>query len=187
MPPLSAAQQANLPQLQKIRQGIATVVYQRYVLRSWKGVLLKLLLSCKKEVGRRRHCCRSVSNYDGVNMNCGLGYLNDYFKNYFVGKKLIARRPYTTFIKILGTIYISRYWFRVLAGLPLSLYGTGALCDSCVQVWCVDSICANTLVANATFMITDSCQDCQSNSLVISATGVSSLSTFFDWKYTELI
>lgn len=60
-------------------------------------------------------------------------------------------------------------------GLPLPLYGTGASCGGCVQVWCVDSICKNTLVANATFMITDSCHDCQGNSLVISAAGVRSL------------
>jgi hypothetical protein len=28
---------------------------------------------------------RAVSNYDGTTMNCGLGYLNDHFKDYFVG------------------------------------------------------------------------------------------------------
>ncbi|KAG7674463.1 hypothetical protein Ndes2437B_g00729 [Nannochloris sp. 'desiccata'] len=58
-PSLNETQLANIPQLQEMRQGIATVTYQR-----------------------------SVSNYDGVNMNCGTGYLNDYFKDHFVGVSL---------------------------------------------------------------------------------------------------
>lgn len=44
-----------------------------------------------------------------------------------------------------------------------------------MRLWCVDSICAQPLIANRTFMITDSCQDCKGNNIVTSARGLQDL------------
>jgi len=115
-PVLNEIQLANIPVLQKMRQGIATVTYQR-----------------------------SVSNFDGTDMNCGIGYLNDYYKDHFVG-------------------------------VSLPLYGSGEVCGACVQVYCVDASCNAPLLANKTFMVVDSCRECNGNDLVISARGSYELS-----------
>jgi hypothetical protein len=116
LPSLNETQLANIPTLQKMRQGIATVTYQR-----------------------------SVNNFDGVNMNCGTGYLNDYFKDHFVG-------------------------------VSLPMYRNGEVCGACVQLYCVDALCDFPLVANRTFMVVDSCKECQANDVVISAGGSIALS-----------
>jgi len=115
MPPLSDAQTANVPRLRQLRQGIATVAYMR-----------------------------AISNYDGTNMNCGLGYLNDFFKDHFVG-------------------------------LPKPMYRDGQLCGLCIRVWCVDSVCQSPLVTNTTYMVTDSCEDCKNNDIVVAARGTAGM------------
>ena len=44
-------------------------------------------------------------------------------------------------------------------------------------MWCVDSVCgARALVANATFMVADRCDDCAGEELVVSARGLGWLS-----------
>ena len=50
------------------------------------------------------------------------------------------------------------------------------MCGLCVQMWCVDSVCADPLLSNLTFMITDSCRECKGDSLVVSARGAADLS-----------
>jgi hypothetical protein len=55
-PPLSPEQLAAVPELQKLRQGIATVIYQR-----------------------------AIGPLDGTNFACGLGYLNEHFVDHIVG------------------------------------------------------------------------------------------------------
>ncbi|KAI3434688.1 hypothetical protein D9Q98_002751 [Chlorella vulgaris] len=115
LPPLSAQQQANLPRLQQLRQGLGTV-----------GVR------------------RNVGNFDGADMACGMGYLSNYFAAFF-------------------------------AGLPDALFQNGRLCGTCVRVWCVDSICLDPLVRNATFMVTDRCTDCKGDDLLVSARGFANL------------
>lgn len=57
----------------------------------------------------------------------------------------------------------------------MSLYGKGELCGLCVQIWCVDTVCESPLLANSTFIIADSCQECQGNSIVWSAPGAGQL------------
>lgn len=72
------------------------------------------------------------------------GYMNDYFKDNFVG-------------------------------IPMQFYRNGELCGLCMRLWCVDSICKEPLIANRTFMIADSCQDCRGNNIVTSARGLQDL------------
>jgi hypothetical protein len=43
-------------------------------------------------------------------------------------------------------------------------------------MWCVDSVCAAPLLRNDTFLVADSCADCQGQSLVASARGMEALS-----------
>lgn len=38
------------------------------------------------------------------------------------------------------------------AGLPVELFREGLLCGACVRMWCVDSICEDAGIRNATFM-----------------------------------
>lgn len=115
MPQLSEEQKNNLPELKKLRQGIATVVYRR-----------------------------AVNNLDAVDMNCGIGYINNHFTAHF-------------------------------AAVGKELYRNGEICGVCIQLWCVDSVCEDTLVRNATFMIVDSCQDCKANNIVVSGLGAANL------------
>jgi hypothetical protein len=51
------------------------------------------------------------------------------------------------------------------------MYRTGELCGLCMRIWCVDSVCEDSLITNRTFMVTDSCQDCRGNDIVTSARG----------------
>lgn len=37
--------------------------------------------------------------------------------------------------------------------LPTPLYRSGELCGACVRLWCVDSVCTDALVRNASFMV----------------------------------
>ena len=37
--------------------------------------------------------------------------------------------------------------------LPTALYRSGELCGACVRIWCVDSVCTDALVRNASFMV----------------------------------
>ena len=55
------------------------------------------------------------------------------------------------------------------------MYRNGEICGVCIQLWCVDSVCEDTLVRNATFMIVDSCQDCKANNIVVSGLGAANL------------
>lgn len=115
-PPLSEAQLAAIPRLKQLPQGTATVVAQR-----------------------------TVSNFDGVGMACGTGYLNDHFKDHFVG-------------------------------LPVALFANASRCGTCVDVFCVDTVCSSPLLANKTFMVVDECRECTGASLVMSAPGAAALS-----------
>lgn len=117
-PPLTEEQVAVGKRLSQLRQGIATVDYRR-----------------------------AVGVFDGLNMNCGIGYLSNYFKTHFVA-------------------------------IPKTLFRRGELCGVCLRLWCVDDICTNTLNATnyGVFMITDSCEECQTNDIVIAADGIKSIS-----------
>ena len=42
-------------------------------------------------------------------------------------------------------------------GLPLEMFRDGLLCEACVRMWCVDSICENAAIHNATFMVRFGC------------------------------
>ena len=76
---------------------------------------------------------------------CGLGYLNPYFKDRFVG-------------------------------IPKALYRNSELCGLCVRIFCVDTICGESTLVNSTvMMITDSCQDCRGNDIVLAARGAAEL------------
>jgi hypothetical protein len=55
-PPLSPEQLTAIPELRKLRQGVATVIYQR-----------------------------AIGPSDGTNFACGLGYLNEHFVDHIVG------------------------------------------------------------------------------------------------------
>lgn len=112
---LSPQQQANLPRLRQLRQGLATVSVRR-----------------------------NVGNFDGVEMACGMGYLSDYFAANF-------------------------------AGLPEAVFQGGAACGACIRIWCVDSVCLDPLIRNASFMVADSCLDCQGQDLLVSAPGFANL------------
>jgi hypothetical protein len=96
-PPLNQTQLANIPILQKLRQGVATVVYQR-----------------------------SVGNYDGTNMNCGTGYLNDYYKDHFVGVSLPMYRGG----EVCGAC-IQLYCVDAACAAPLVTNKTFMVVDSC--------------------------------------------------------
>ena len=94
---LNKEQLENIPLLQKLRQGIATVTYQR-----------------------------SVGNYDGVNMNCGTGYLNDYFKDHFIGVSL----PLYGRGEVCGAC-VQLYCVDASCNAPLLTNRTFMVADSC--------------------------------------------------------
>jgi len=45
------------------------------------------------------------------------------------------------------------YFKDHFVSLPTTLYRSGELCGACVRMWCVDSVCTDALVRNASFMV----------------------------------
>jgi hypothetical protein len=74
-----------------------------------------------------------------------------------------------------GMGFLSDYFKDHFVALPTTLYRSGELCGGCVRLWCVDSVCQDALVRNASFMVTDSCKDCTGNSLLVSERGFTNL------------
>ncbi len=88
---------------------------------------------------------RSVGIYDGVEMACGMGYMNPYItKNYIaVSRELFAEAR--------------------ACGLCANVYCTDEICGQ------------RALTANRTFMIVDECADCDTNDIVASIYGYTDL------------
>ncbi|KAI8101491.1 hypothetical protein M9435_001597 [Picochlorum sp. BPE23] len=88
---------------------------------------------------------RSVGVYDGVEMACGMGYMNPYItKNHIaVSKDLFAGAR--------------------ACGLCANVYCTDTICGQ------------RALNANRTFMIVDECSDCDTNDIVASISGYTDL------------
>ncbi|KAI7835850.1 hypothetical protein COHA_010247 [Chlorella ohadii] len=74
-----------------------------------------------------------------------------------------------------GMGYLSDYFKDHFVALPTALYRSGELCGACVRMWCVDSVCTDALVRNASFMVTDSCKECTGINILVSERGFANL------------
>lgn len=88
---------------------------------------------------------RSVGIYDGVEMACGMGYMNPYITKHHiaVSKELFAGAR--------------------ACGLCANIYCTDTICGQ------------RALNANRTFMIVDECSDCETNDIIASISGYTEL------------
>ena len=104
-PPLSPEQLAAVPELRKLRQGIATVIYQRAIgpLDGEFSCFRELPVEAENSQPTNHSPTTTETKIAGTNFACGLGYLNEHFVDHLVG-------------------------------VPRALYRGGELCGYCVKV-----------------------------------------------------
>lgn len=95
---------------------------------------------------------------------------------WYLGEETInANRQYTSSTAQslnCGTGYLNEHFRRYFAAIPTDMWYDGQLCGACVNVTCVDTICPTPFTTYGVFQVVDSCEQCSSNAIVLSAAGI---------------
>lgn len=95
---------------------------------------------------------------------------------WYLGEETInANRQYTSSTAQslnCGTGYLNEHFRRYFAAIPTTMWYDGQLCGACVNVTCVDTICPTPFTTYGVFQVVDSCEQCTSNNIVLSASGI---------------
>lgn len=75
-----------------------------------------------------------------------------------------------------GLSYLSPHFTKFFIGTSTTLFSKGKSCSYCVRLYCIDTICQDPFLNDATFMITDKCDACKGNDIIISAQGMKNIS-----------
>ena len=102
---------------------------------------------------------RAVGNLDAQSMNCGMGYVNNYFRDHFAvsspGCEVAVHARLGPELAVACVRALLRAWRlgsltpppprSTQQGVPTQLYGEGELCGVCVRRGCTDAASENAL------------------------------------------